>query len=133
MNRANQKGSPYEDVLGLTVGIVFLATPFRGSDASKQAQWQVLVGGIMGEETSRQLVDALNSSDRELRRLTQAFAELAGQPWTRLPIHCFYETRKTEMLRRLLSPRLASTVSAVIRHKTLRIVRILLGPHTMYG
>lgn len=129
MNRASQEGSRYKDVLRSTAGIVFLATPFRGSSASKQAQWQVVVGGIIGEQTSSQLVDALNSSDRELRKLTQAFAELAGQPAIRLPVRCFYETKKTEILRRLLSPKLATTISAAIGHKTLKIVRILLGSY----
>lgn len=62
----------------------------------------------MGEKTSSQLVEALNSNDRELRKLTQAFAELARQPSIGLPVCCFYETRETEMLRRLLSPSLAT-------------------------
>lgn len=86
------------------MGVAFLATPFRGSDAAKQAQWQVLVGGIMGELASRQLIDNLNSSDKELRKLTQQFAETAVRESVQLPIHCFYETRTTEMLRRFLQP-----------------------------
>jgi len=45
---------------------VFLGTPFRGSDAAEQAQWQVVVGGIMGEQASGDLISALNSSDKEL-------------------------------------------------------------------
>src|SRR4051812_21340100 len=121
MNRAGQEGSRYKDVLRFTVGIAFLATPFRGSDASKQAQWQVVVGGIMGEQTSSQLVEALNSKDKELRKLTQAFAELVRRPSIGLPLYCFYETRKTEMLRRLLSTSLATRVSAAMRRMTMKI------------
>ena len=95
MNRAGQEGNRYRDVLFFKVGIVFLATPFRGSDAAKQAQWQVVVGGIMGERTSNQLTEALNNSGRELRKLTQSFAELARRCSVNLPICCFYETKET--------------------------------------
>jgi predicted component of type VI protein secretion system len=101
---------------------VFLATPFRGSDAAKQAQWQVLVGGIMGEQTSKQLIDDLNNSDKELRKLTQSFAEIAGHNSVQLPVYCFYETKKTEMLRRLLSPNLATKFSAIFNHRASKIV-----------
>ncbi|KAH8894691.1 hypothetical protein GQ53DRAFT_821051 [Thozetella sp. PMI_491] len=44
INHAAQEGSPYRSILLATVGAVFLATPFRGSDAAKQARWQVVVG-----------------------------------------------------------------------------------------
>lgn len=80
-----------------------LATPFRGTDAAKQAEWQVVVGGIMREQTSTQLVDDLNRRDKGLRRLTQDFAVLARAELIKLPICCFYETNKTEMLKRLFS------------------------------
>jgi hypothetical protein len=108
---------------------VFLATPFRGSDAAKQAQWQVVVGGIMGEQASKRLIDALNTSDRELGKLTQSFAELARRDSIQLPLHCFYETKPTEMLRRLLSPSLATRFSAALRGKTHKIV---CGPSQAY-
>ncbi|KAH8654873.1 hypothetical protein BGZ61DRAFT_312399, partial [Ilyonectria robusta] len=39
VNRAAREGSPYRDVLMSIAGIIFLATPFRGSDAAQQAQW----------------------------------------------------------------------------------------------
>ena len=104
-------------------GIVFLATPFRGSDAAKQAEWQVVVGGIMGNQTSHELVDNLNSQDKELRKLTQSFAELAGSEQVQIPIRCFYETRKSELLRKYLSPSSATKVTALFKEKTQKIVR----------
>ena len=125
MNRAGLEGSPYQNVLRRTAGIVFLATPFKGSDAYRQAKWQVVVGGVMGPETSKPLVEALNNSDRQLRNLTQSFAELARRPSVGLPIYCFYETKETEMLRRMLSPGLATKISAAFRHKTMKIVSAL--------
>ncbi|RDW64629.1 hypothetical protein BP6252_10280 [Coleophoma cylindrospora] len=120
--RASEDKSPYESILRSTVGAVFLATPFRGSDAAKEAQWQVVVGGIMGKQTSTELVDDLNQKDRELRTLTQVFAEIAGRSSTRLSIHCFYETKSTEMLKHFLSSNWARKISTVFRSKTKKIL-----------
>ncbi len=120
--RAAQEGNAHRRILLSTVGIVFLATPFRGSDAAKQAQWGVAVAGIMGEQTSRHLIDALHNSDKELQMLTQMFAEMARRDSIQLPVHCFYETKRTEILRRLLSPNWAGKISASIGHKTHKIV-----------
>jgi len=127
LNRANQTTSPYRQVLLSTVGIVFLATPFRGSDAAKEARWQMVVGGILGNKTSVQLVDALNNGDRELRNLTKSFAEAAYAPSVRLPIHCFYERKKTKILRHILSPGLASMLSTRFTYKIVRFPVML--PH----
>jgi len=101
---------------------VFLGTPFRGSDAAEQAQWQVVVGGIMGEQASGDLISALNSSDKELYKLTRSFAETAWRDSVQLPVCCFYETKKTEMLRRYLPPTWAKLVSSAMGSKTYRIV-----------
>lgn len=105
-------------------GIVFLATPFRGSDAAQQAQWGVVVYGIMGRQSSRQLIDDLNVQDRELQKITQSFAEIAGPESVQIPIRCFYETKKTELLRRLLPPSSASWLGA-FQKKSQKIVRWL--------
>jgi hypothetical protein len=72
----------------------------------------------MQKETSNQLIDSLKNSDSQLRRLTQVFAEIAKD----LPIRCFFETQKTEMLRRFLSSSWASSISAALSHKTQKIV-----------
>ncbi|KAK0724150.1 hypothetical protein B0H67DRAFT_640719 [Lasiosphaeris hirsuta] len=103
MNRAAQEGSPHRTILLSTVGVVFLATLFRGSDAAKQAQWQVV-------------------SDRELRKLTQSFAELARTDSAQLPVCCFYETKETEMLRWLLPAGWATLISATLGNKDHKIL-----------
>ncbi|KAK3373972.1 hypothetical protein B0T24DRAFT_283145 [Lasiosphaeria ovina] len=119
INRAAQEGSVYRQIMLSTVGAVFLATPFRGSDAAEQAQWQVVVGGIMGKQTSKRLIAALDKSDRELQKLTQSFAELARSDLVQLPLYCFYETKNTEMLNRLLSPSWANRFSNALTNKIL--------------
>jgi len=60
LTRAAQEGSPSRHVLLSTVGVIFLATPFQGAEAHKEAQWQVVIGGIMGEQASDRLVHDLD-------------------------------------------------------------------------
>ncbi|VTT73800.1 unnamed protein product [Fusarium fujikuroi] len=113
INRAGQEGSPYRHVLLSTVGIVFLATPFNGADASREARWQVVVGGIMGEDTSTELIkDLERKHDLVYRRIANADA-------IRLHLCCFFETKKTEILRRVFPSNWARRFSTQFTHKIL--------------
>ncbi|KAI0895108.1 hypothetical protein F4806DRAFT_469907 [Annulohypoxylon nitens] len=116
MKHAAQESNSYRRVLLETAGIVFLATPFRGSDAASAAKWCVVVGGIMGKRTSEQLVEDLDRKDKELRSLRQYFAELTHN--IRLPIHHFYETKETDISRKLLPPSIANRISSILNKKT---------------
>lgn len=111
INRAAQKGSIYEHILLETAGIVFLATPFQGSDAAPQARWKVLVAGIMGEQASDQLIDDLEQRHDYVRQRVQRFTEIANAEGLRLPLHCFYETKTTELLKGLVSGSWAARLS----------------------
>ncbi|KAI1087864.1 hypothetical protein F5B19DRAFT_473769 [Rostrohypoxylon terebratum] len=124
MNRAGQIDSPYQCVLLRTAGILFLATPFCGSNAAKPANWCMVVGGIMGKQTSERLVEDLNKEDKELQKLTVEFAELMYRNSVRLPVHCFYETSKTTVLRRWFSPKLTTMLPSFINKKA----KLLLVP-----
>lgn len=99
------------------MGAVFLATPFCGSDAAAQAKWLVTVKGIVGEQSSDQLVRDLEEKHDFVRERVQKFAEIANAPSVRLPVNCFFETKKTELLRKLLSRNLAATLSFRYTHK----------------
>ncbi len=81
----------------------FLATPFGGSDASREARWARRRERHHGRTNIGPPRQGLDSSDAELQKLRQSFAELARRPSIELPICCFYETKKTELLRRLLA------------------------------
>ncbi|KAK8863181.1 NACHT-domain-containing protein [Apiospora arundinis] len=103
--RAAQEGSPYREVLLATVGAVFLATPFAGTDAAQPASWLVTIKGIMGEDASDNLIQALQRHHNQVIELVQRFAEIALS--IMLPVRCFFETKKTDIYRRILPPRLA--------------------------
>lgn len=94
-----------------TVGAVFLATPFRGSDAAPQVKWLVTIKEIMGEQSSDQLIKDLEKEHDFVHQRVQRFAEVAHATSTQLPVHCFYETQKTELLQKLLSRNIASKLA----------------------
>ncbi|EXA53652.1 hypothetical protein FOVG_01387 [Fusarium oxysporum f. sp. pisi HDV247] len=119
INRAGQEGSPYRHVLLSTVGIVFLATPFNGADASREARWQVVVGGIMGEDTSTELIKDLEQKHVLVHRRVQKFTEIANADAIRLHLYCFFETKKTEILRRVFPSNWARRFSTRFTHKIL--------------
>jgi hypothetical protein len=98
------EGSPFREVLLSTAGCIFLATPFQGSDASKQARWRVVVAGIMGDRSSNELVQALDRGHDELVQRSQNFARIANSDDVRLPVYCFFETKKTALVKRWVSP-----------------------------
>ena len=123
LTRAAQEGNSCRQVLLSTAGIVFLATPFQGTDARREAKWQVVVGGIMGEETSDRLVRDLDGRHDFVLQRVQKFAEIANADSLRLPIHCFYETKKTEILRRVLSSGWSTRLSTSFTHKIVRFPR----------
>ncbi len=104
-------GSPHHTLLRSTVGVVFLATPLRGSGAAPAAQWRVFVSGIMGNNVSDKLIRDLDAKTGVLEHLVRVFAENANASWLKLPIHCFYETQRTEILRSLLPRNVASMFS----------------------
>jgi hypothetical protein len=119
--RAAEEGSPFRPTLMSIVGAVFLATPFRGSAASNEAQWQVIVGGIMQEQTSAELIKGLDENDGLLRQRTEQFAELVRRDSVQLPLHCFYELKHTKLLRRFVSSRTEQIFSR-ISSRTQKIV-----------
>lgn len=80
----------------------------------------MLVGGIMGEQASDQLIKDLEQNHDFVRQRIQKFTEIANAEAVRLPLSCFFETRRTEMLRRVLSPRWAKRLGT---HSTRKIVR----------
>lgn len=99
---------------------MFLATPFHGSDAAKQAQWQVLVAGIMGKQASDQLIKDLEQKHDSVRQRVQKFAEIANAKAVKLPLSCFFEIRETEMLKGILSSGWAKRLSRSVTRKIVR-------------
>ena len=95
-----------------TVGVVFLATPFFGSSVARVFKWQVSANNIRGEQTSTQLIEDLNQDADFVHQRAQKFAELANKASIRLPVSCFFETKKTEVLKHFLPLRLVKFLTS---------------------
>ncbi|VZI04238.1 unnamed protein product, partial [Fusarium fujikuroi] len=94
INRAGQEGSPYRHVLLSTVGIVF-------------------------EDTSTELIKDLERKHDLVYRRVQKFTEIANADAIRLHLCCFFETKKTEILRRVFPSNWARRFSTRFTHKIL--------------
>ncbi|KAL3493964.1 hypothetical protein BJX62DRAFT_223567 [Aspergillus germanicus] len=91
---------PQGDILKQTVGIAFLATPFKGTAAARFAKWAAFGAGLMGKESSPSLVTVLRATNDQLTELRTHFETLVMKP-TPMPVVCYYEQQKTQMARRV--------------------------------
>ncbi len=110
---AASTNSEYLQIISHTVGVVFLSTPLRGIQANWTAKWRLYVADFMGEQVSDTLIKDLDVKTGSLKTLVQRFSETANEKWLQLPIHCFYETKTTEVLRAVVSRGSASFLSKV--------------------
>lgn len=85
-----------------TVGAIFLATPFAGTDAAQPASWLVAIKGIMGEYASEKLIQDLERRHDHVYQRAQRFAEIVHTYSTTLPVSFFFETEKTDIYRKVL-------------------------------
>ncbi|KAM5352908.1 hypothetical protein ACJ41O_005630 [Fusarium nematophilum] len=135
INHAAIKNSPYRNVLVATAGCVFLATPFQGSDGSAQARWRMLVENIVGTGPgpSDVLVQALDRDHENLIGRAQLFAVTANADWLRLPVYCFFENMRTELLRRYVWFFCIRFLSTPVTHKLVRLASLTLNPSGTTG
>jgi len=108
---ASAAGQDYSFLRQATVGIAFLGTPFKGSPAQRLAQWLLAFQGFVGESGSGTLLKDLKTSTGVLNDLNDQFMREAHRPYYHLPMHCFYETRPTNLSKKILPGDLAALVS----------------------
>ena len=88
--------SPERTILSRTKGIVFLGTPFRGSQGAGAAEYRIMVAGLVGGSTaSDSLLRVLDDNPGDRGELTDAFVTLASEH--RIALDFFYETEKTDI------------------------------------
>jgi hypothetical protein len=110
------EGSNYSFLRHVTVGVVFLGTPFKGTAAHRKAQWLIAYGDLIGEKTSVALIKDLDRSTGVLDDLVQDFARSARTDNYYLPIHCFFETETTNLARKILPKSLKSLSKSLSYH-----------------
>lgn len=89
-----------------------------------------MIAGILNRHPSQTLLQDLDGSTKALRETTHRFVNMITTPPFQLMTMCFWETRKTQVLRAVLPAGLPNRVPGVFNN-TKMIVRSLvstLGP-----
>ncbi|KAK6332351.1 hypothetical protein TWF696_003069 [Orbilia brochopaga] len=106
----------WQRILDGTKGIVFLGTPFRGSEGLDAARFRVIVANLLGHGMSSQLLlKILDKEPGDLEELTDEFVRLAlaRDKIEHIPITMFYETEKSDVMNAV--PKLARRAVDVIK------------------
>ena len=100
---ANIHDSQYRKLLTATAGVVFLGSPLQGTKAGKAAQWQAMLAGILNKTPSQTLLEDLDGSTRALRNTSENFVRMVSTPpMQTMMTMCFWESRKTQLLKAVL-------------------------------
>ncbi|KAJ8123683.1 hypothetical protein O1611_g9537 [Lasiodiplodia mahajangana] len=114
MDIAAEPGSKYNSEWEATIGIVFLATPFRGTAFQNVAKWAVPLLEVRASLTNNTVNDLLGSvkeSTPFLQDLVGSFTRICRQRDQPCQLAIFYETKKGNFLRKVLPPGLADTLN----------------------
>lgn len=123
---ANIQHSQYRNLVVANSGVVFLGSPLQGTKAIKGAQWQAMVGGIRNKGSSQTLLRDLDGSTRALRETSEKFVTMVATPPMKTMTMCFWESKKTKVLKAVLpawTPGLASSVKMIVSHHCLTFDR----------
>jgi hypothetical protein len=103
----------YRPIRQATRGIIFLATPFRGTSFRDVADWaEPLLGAwasIRGQQLSR-LIASLKESTVELEELVRKFTRLCQDKDHPYRVSNFYETKNTSLVPVLTRPKLVREI-----------------------
>ncbi|EWG45917.1 hypothetical protein FVEG_15889 [Fusarium verticillioides 7600] len=98
---ASEPFGEYQDIYSLTIGAIFLGTPFQGTHEGfcTAADLRVSVAMASGAATTKELLAYLESEPNErneLDQLVERFSIMINHDDFKIPIRCFYETQPTD-------------------------------------
>ncbi|PTB62032.1 hypothetical protein BBK36DRAFT_1130052 [Trichoderma citrinoviride] len=102
---ADRPESDYYAIRKATRGIVFLATPFRGTSFQDIAAWvepMLKTWASLRNRSVAQLLDSVKGSTYELEQLVRTFTRLCQDTDHPCKAHTFYETRMTILQSKVL-------------------------------
>jgi hypothetical protein len=92
MHHEESRYADYRDILYATAGVIFLATPHRGSSFSTFAKLKMQVGRLVGVQTYPELVSILDLGSPSLHTLHERFQRILSRSLLAdLQLFCFYE------------------------------------------
>ncbi|KAL6874786.1 hypothetical protein J3F83DRAFT_728672 [Trichoderma novae-zelandiae] len=102
---ADRPESDYYAIRKATRGIVFLATPFRGTSFQDVAAWvepMLKTWASLRNRSVAQLLDSVKGSTYDLEQLVRGFTRLCQGTDHPCKVHNFYETRTTILQSKIL-------------------------------
>jgi hypothetical protein len=94
-NREELCYADHHDILSATAGVIFLATPHRGSAFSMLARYKMSTGSFFGVSTYSKLVSLLDLGSPTLNTLQENFQKIFSQSlFGNLQVYCFFETKE---------------------------------------
>ncbi|KAF2235586.1 hypothetical protein EV356DRAFT_575695 [Viridothelium virens] len=104
ITHASIRFSDEYDVIKNTRGMIFLGTPFSGSDTAKAAEVRARLARAMRSESSDSLIRYVKNPRINLEETVEDFTRLAKD--RKIPLTCFYETRTSIVLNGLFPNRI---------------------------
>jgi hypothetical protein len=102
----------HHDLFRAVIGVVFLGTPFKGTQAQDIAKMRALFYKLVGNESaSDSLFEGLDQRSEYFESLRRKFVNLTNRGRWAIPIVCFYETEKTTLSRWLNSYTVSTQVT----------------------
>ena len=84
-----------QSIFNHTAGVVFIATPHRGTRAQSTAAIIADIAAYAKVGQRSRLIDSLEPHNDFLNDIVSQFSRLANE--TNIPLCCFYEQRKTDV------------------------------------
>ncbi|EPS42862.1 hypothetical protein H072_3143 [Dactylellina haptotyla CBS 200.50] len=85
----------FSNIVDHVAGVVFLATPHKGTGSQSSAAVVANIAAYAGIGQRSQLVDSLEPQSDFLEDIVRSFSQLAND--IRIPLRCFFEQRKTDV------------------------------------
>jgi hypothetical protein len=91
---ANSRGGAFQHIATATVGVIFLGTPHRGTEASKWGQLIAFTGKQIGLSTEDRILKDLQEDSETLKDLLHEFTLWLFR--MSVPTMCFFEQHETD-------------------------------------
>ena len=105
--RASDSNDNHKDITDCITGIIFLGTPFRGSDSQSYARTIGTILSVLGKANAK-IYDVIAPNSQALKDQLNDFVRIVNRQ--SMPIFCFFEQHKAN-LSRILGTSLAHYVS----------------------
>ena len=93
LSQSKQEHTHLKEILGATIGIAFLGTPHRGSQAASLGKIAFEISRVLMQNPNLRILRALEDKSEILERISKSFSQLLNDS---ISIHSFHEELETK-------------------------------------